>query len=65
MEAQGVLHASATFTLTDTPDGAVLDESIVLDSFTATRATRLYAVTDFDLDGGPSDDSILASGTAP
>jgi hypothetical protein len=61
VEAQGVFHASATFTLTDTPDGAVLDESLVLDSFSVTRATRLYAVTDFDVNETPSDDSILAS----
>ena len=61
MEAQGIFHETATFTLTATPDGAVLDESIALDSLTKTRATRLYAVTDFDLDGTSLDESIQAS----
>jgi hypothetical protein len=61
VEAAGVFHATATFRLTDTPDGAVLEESLVLDSFSVTRATRLYAVTDFDLNESASDDSILAS----
>lgn len=61
VEAQGVFRATATFTLTDTQDGAVLDESLLLDSFSVTRATRLYAVADFDLNGTTSDASILAS----
>jgi hypothetical protein len=61
VEAEGVFHESATFVLTATPDGAVLDESIALDTFTKTRATRLYAATDFDLDGTSTDESIEAS----
>lgn len=60
-EAQSVFHESATFTMTATPDGAELDESIVLDTFTKTRATRLYAFSDFDLNNTSMDDSIEAS----
>jgi hypothetical protein len=61
VESAAVFRATATFTLADTADGAQLDESLVLDSFSVTRATRLHVVTDFDLAGAASDEAILAS----